>query len=237
MPAHTWISLYFCVHFYIVRISPLFTQTLLWVKPLHWNRRVPAVWSSLWKWKLWGECTWEGHSQFKEIFAAASPLYKVFVHCVQVRHYSSVKWVSTDEEAFFMDTAIMTAFRRLFKYITGSNANGECVLNIHVCTYAHYCTVLCSRATISDADLWFAHRWKDWDDSSCCYQNRGQQEALLAIQSLHNEFPAPIWTSGEPTPAYWWQGWLLWERWQETDSLTHIHHLLNLLCIAVSSLP
>uniref|UniRef100_A0A668AWU2 Heme-binding protein 1 n=1 Tax=Myripristis murdjan TaxID=586833 RepID=A0A668AWU2_9TELE len=43
----------------------------------------------------------------------------------EVRHYSSVKWVSTDEEAFFMDTAIMTAFRRLFKYITGSNKNGE----------------------------------------------------------------------------------------------------------------
>ncbi|XP_041737995.1 heme-binding protein 2-like [Coregonus clupeaformis] len=42
----------------------------------------------------------------------------------EVRHYDSVKWVSTDEESYFMDKAIYTAFRRLFKYITGSNKAG-----------------------------------------------------------------------------------------------------------------
>nr|ACO10680.1 Heme-binding protein 2 [Caligus rogercresseyi] len=42
----------------------------------------------------------------------------------EVRHYNSVKWVSTDEEAYFMDKATYTAFRRLFNYITGSNKAG-----------------------------------------------------------------------------------------------------------------
>ncbi|KAL0993586.1 hypothetical protein UPYG_G00110110 [Umbra pygmaea] len=39
----------------------------------------------------------------------------------EVRHYSSAKWVTTDEESYFMDKAIYTAFMRLFKYINGSN--------------------------------------------------------------------------------------------------------------------
>ncbi|KAG7243515.1 hypothetical protein INR49_011071 [Caranx melampygus] len=39
----------------------------------------------------------------------------------QVRHYSSVKWVSTDETSFFMEFASMKAFRRLYEYITGAN--------------------------------------------------------------------------------------------------------------------
>nr|ACI69904.1 Heme-binding protein 2 [Salmo salar] len=42
----------------------------------------------------------------------------------EVRHYDSVKWVSTDEECYFMDKATYTAFGRLFKYITGSNEAG-----------------------------------------------------------------------------------------------------------------
>uniref|UniRef100_A0A4W5RJD5 Heme-binding protein 1 n=1 Tax=Hucho hucho TaxID=62062 RepID=A0A4W5RJD5_9TELE len=42
----------------------------------------------------------------------------------EVRHYDSVKWVSTDEECYFMDKAMYTAFGRLFKYITGSNEAG-----------------------------------------------------------------------------------------------------------------
>ncbi|KAM9540025.1 heme-binding protein 2-like [Salvelinus alpinus] len=42
----------------------------------------------------------------------------------EVRHYDSVKWVSTDEECYFMDKAMYTAFQRLFKYITGSNKAG-----------------------------------------------------------------------------------------------------------------
>ncbi|XP_023854436.1 heme-binding protein 2-like [Salvelinus sp. IW2-2015] len=51
----------------------------------------------------------------------------------EVRHYDSVKWVSTDEEAYFMDMATYTAFRRLFNYITGSNKAGVCVCV--VCCY------------------------------------------------------------------------------------------------------
>ncbi|XP_049417830.1 heme-binding protein 2 [Epinephelus fuscoguttatus] len=43
----------------------------------------------------------------------------------QVRHYDSVKWVSTDEMFYFMDIAAFRAFRRLFEYITGANENGE----------------------------------------------------------------------------------------------------------------
>ncbi|XP_041718720.1 heme-binding protein 2 [Coregonus clupeaformis] len=42
----------------------------------------------------------------------------------EVRHYDSVKWVSTDEECYFMDKAMYTAFGRLFKYITGYNEAG-----------------------------------------------------------------------------------------------------------------
>ncbi|CAN9505588.1 unnamed protein product [Ophioblennius macclurei] len=42
----------------------------------------------------------------------------------EVRHYDSVKWVSTDEESYFMEVATTRAFKRLFKYITGENVNG-----------------------------------------------------------------------------------------------------------------
>eukprot|EP00064_Thunnus_orientalis_P001193 superscaffoldBa00000078_g1195 len=41
-----------------------------------------------------------------------------------VRHYDSVKWVSTDETSFFMEIAAMRAFKRLYRYITGANDNG-----------------------------------------------------------------------------------------------------------------
>lgn len=46
-----------------------------------------------------------------------------------MRYYESVKWVSTDEKFFWMDIAVMKAFRRLYKYITGENENGgyECI--------------------------------------------------------------------------------------------------------------
>ncbi|XP_054463308.1 heme-binding protein 2 [Anoplopoma fimbria] len=43
----------------------------------------------------------------------------------EVRHYDSVKWVSTDETHFSMDIATMKAFRRLFDYINGTNENGN----------------------------------------------------------------------------------------------------------------
>ncbi|XP_075894854.1 heme-binding protein 2 [Nelusetta ayraudi] len=39
----------------------------------------------------------------------------------EVRHYDSAKWITTEESAFFMDFATMTAFRRLFKYIKDNN--------------------------------------------------------------------------------------------------------------------
>lgn len=48
-----------------------------------------------------------------------APMY--FFDVSQVRHYESVKWVTTEEEAYFMDFAVMTAFRRLFNYIKGTN--------------------------------------------------------------------------------------------------------------------
>lgn len=46
-------------------------------------------------------------------------VFVIFVS--QVRHYESVKWVSTEEETYFMDFAAMRAFRRLFNYINGTN--------------------------------------------------------------------------------------------------------------------
>ena len=45
--------------------------------------------------------------------------------CVQVRHYSPTRWVSTDAEAYFMGVGAAMAFRRLFQYITGANDGGE----------------------------------------------------------------------------------------------------------------
>ncbi|XP_041813136.1 heme-binding protein 2 isoform X2 [Chelmon rostratus] len=39
----------------------------------------------------------------------------------EVRHYDSVKWVTTEESSIFMEIAAMRAFRRLYKYITGTN--------------------------------------------------------------------------------------------------------------------
>lgn len=45
--------------------------------------------------------------------------------CVQVRHYSPTRWVSTDAEAYFMGVGAAMAFRRLFQYITGANEGGD----------------------------------------------------------------------------------------------------------------
>lgn len=44
-----------------------------------------------------------------------------FFNVSQIRHYESVKWVTTEEEAYFMDFAAIRAFRRLFNYIKGTN--------------------------------------------------------------------------------------------------------------------
>ncbi|CAK6971145.1 heme-binding protein 2 [Scomber scombrus] len=43
----------------------------------------------------------------------------------EVRHYDSVKWVSTKETSFFMEMAAMRAFKRLYQYITGANENAK----------------------------------------------------------------------------------------------------------------
>ncbi|XP_069004972.1 heme-binding protein 2 [Embiotoca jacksoni] len=44
----------------------------------------------------------------------------------EVRHYDSVKWVSTEETYYYMmEFASYKAFRRLFDYITGGNENGQ----------------------------------------------------------------------------------------------------------------
>ncbi|XP_042247755.1 heme-binding protein 2 [Thunnus albacares] len=45
----------------------------------------------------------------------------------EVRHYDSVKWVSTDETSFFMEIAAMRAFKRLYRYITGANDNAKTI--------------------------------------------------------------------------------------------------------------
>ncbi|XP_018610144.1 heme-binding protein 2 [Scleropages formosus] len=42
----------------------------------------------------------------------------------EVRHYRPTKWVSTDEESYFFESATSKAFWRLLKYITGANADG-----------------------------------------------------------------------------------------------------------------
>uniref|UniRef100_A0A8C4Z9Q9 Heme-binding protein 1 n=1 Tax=Gadus morhua TaxID=8049 RepID=A0A8C4Z9Q9_GADMO len=42
----------------------------------------------------------------------------------EVRNLSSTKWVTTEETSRIMEMATYTAFRRLFKYITGANENG-----------------------------------------------------------------------------------------------------------------
>uniref|UniRef100_A0A3Q3WIV3 Heme-binding protein 1 n=1 Tax=Mola mola TaxID=94237 RepID=A0A3Q3WIV3_MOLML len=42
----------------------------------------------------------------------------------EVRHYSPIRWVSTDAEAYFMGVGAAMAFRRLFQYITGANEGG-----------------------------------------------------------------------------------------------------------------
>lgn len=44
----------------------------------------------------------------------------------QVRSYDSEKWVSTEENSFSMELASITAFRRLFNYISGANEEGIC---------------------------------------------------------------------------------------------------------------
>ncbi|XP_074553557.1 heme-binding protein 2 [Halichoeres trimaculatus] len=43
----------------------------------------------------------------------------------EVRKYGAAKWVSTMEESWSMEYATMTAFRRLFGYISGENAEGK----------------------------------------------------------------------------------------------------------------
>ncbi|CAG5897923.1 unnamed protein product [Menidia menidia] len=43
----------------------------------------------------------------------------------EVRHYGSVKWVSTDINSYAMEFAAPRAFMRLFKYIKGENEGGK----------------------------------------------------------------------------------------------------------------
>lgn len=42
----------------------------------------------------------------------------------EVRHYDAAKWVSTEEQSYFMEVAISRAFKKLYKYITGENEAG-----------------------------------------------------------------------------------------------------------------
>ncbi|XP_023677723.1 heme-binding protein 2 isoform X2 [Paramormyrops kingsleyae] len=42
----------------------------------------------------------------------------------EVRHYSSVRWVSTDVTSHLLDIAQVTGFLRLYKYINGANVDG-----------------------------------------------------------------------------------------------------------------
>ena len=43
---------------------------------------------------------------------------------LQVRALNSTKWVTTEETSPVMEMATYTAFKRLYKYITGANENG-----------------------------------------------------------------------------------------------------------------
>lgn len=47
-----------------------------------------------------------------------------------MRHYDATKWVTTEAESYFMEVAIIKAFRKLFKYITGENEAGEIMIKI-----------------------------------------------------------------------------------------------------------
>lgn len=58
----------------------------------------------------------------------------MFVGVLQVRHYKSVKWVSTNETSFLMEFAAMKTFRRLYNYIQGANEKGLCIW-LCVCVY------------------------------------------------------------------------------------------------------
>ncbi|MEQ2305219.1 hypothetical protein AMECASPLE_035500, partial [Ameca splendens] len=42
----------------------------------------------------------------------------------EVRHYDSVKWVSTDYTTFSMELMMVPSFWRLYGYITGENEKG-----------------------------------------------------------------------------------------------------------------
>ncbi|KAI4875016.1 hypothetical protein NFI96_013605, partial [Prochilodus magdalenae] len=42
----------------------------------------------------------------------------------EVRHYDATMWVTTEAESHIMELAVMKAFRKLFKYITGENEAG-----------------------------------------------------------------------------------------------------------------
>lgn len=116
------LNFFICALFFLI-----ITQKFLKVWVLHWDTSMPAVWSDLWKWRLWGECVWLGGGKKKSFTFQSQESFKkahcgMFVgHVTQVRHYGSVKWVSTDEKFFFMEVPAMKAFRRLFEYISGDN--------------------------------------------------------------------------------------------------------------------
>ncbi|KAM9494483.1 heme-binding protein 2 [Clarias gariepinus] len=42
----------------------------------------------------------------------------------EVRHYEAAKWVTTEVESIVKEVAVVKAFRKLFKYITGENEAG-----------------------------------------------------------------------------------------------------------------
>lgn len=115
--------------------------------------------------------------------------------CVQVRHYSPTRWVSTDAEAYFMGVGAAMAFRRLFQYITGANEGGDAL------TKTFWAKKKISNRTVFLIAYVRVCRHSDGDDGPCsCQDPRGDQN--VGACCLHTQLPTASSLSGQAAGAH-----------------------------------
>lgn len=183
-----------------------------------------SVWPGLWDWRLWGEsvATVEIQKSFSQSRKHISTQQNteltlvldsicthhpskahhwVFVIVSQLRHYEPTKWVTTEQDSYFMEMALGTLFRRLFKYINGSNEAGAwATQSSH--TILIYVYPTCSTLSWHDS---FSNRCENRHDRSCDYHDAGKAE-YVESDHLHHEFPAAVCPPECSSQTNWWQG-------------------------------
>lgn len=122
--------------------------------------------------------------------------------CVQVRHYSPTRWVSTDAEAYFMGVGAAMAFRRLFQYITGANEGGEDqteAANQHsrvcsLCVLFSLCVCVCSCHLQASRWRWPPLSWSKSQRKPRCGNQLSTRSISRSRQPIRTNHPCPPMT-------------------------------------------